>query len=79
MMKNEVKKTYGWSRTTSDTSDIFYVESKEDIMKVIKLAKTESKKISNIGSGKSYGDNFLNDEVSISFANFNKVLNYDKK
>ena len=50
MMKNEVKKTYGWSRTTSDTSDIFYVESKEDIMKVIKLAKTESKKISNIGS-----------------------------
>ena len=75
MMKNEVKKTYGCSRTTSDTSDIFYVESKEDIMKVIKLAKTESKKISNIGSGKSYGDNFLNDEVSISFANFNKVLN----
>ena len=78
-MKNKIKKIYGWSQSTSDYSNIFYVENKKDIFKVIELAKSENKKISNIGSGKSYGDNFLNNEISISYKEFKKILNYDKE
>jgi hypothetical protein len=79
IMKNKIKKIYGWSQSTSDYSDIFYVENKKDIFKVIELAKSENKKISNIGSEKSYGDNFLNNEISISYKEFKKILNYDKE
>ena len=78
-MKNKIKKIYGWSQSTSDYSNIFYVENKKDIFKVIELAKSENKKISNIGSEKSYGDNFLNNEISISYKEFKKILNYDKE
>jgi hypothetical protein len=37
-MKNKIKKIYGWSQSTSDYSNIFYVENNSLRLDIIDLA-----------------------------------------
>lgn len=78
-MENKYRNLQGWSKTTSSHSQVYEVKNKNDIYEVIEIAKKNKRNISNIGSKRSYGDNFLNDDISIDFKYMNKIVDYDVK
>ena len=76
-MENKYRNLQGWSKTTSAHSQVYEVKNKNDIYEVIEIAKKNKSNISNIGSKRSYGDNFLNDDISIDFKYMNKIVDYE--
>ena len=78
-MKFQRKIIHNWSKLNNILANTAYPNSEKEILKILKFAKANRKKISMMGHGCSHGDVFYynNENIVVNTTKFNKILEYN--